>query len=343
MQNQINRLKSQTNNLVESQKNQIKPQTKSSEYNDSDVQEKIDKFKEQIFNSKTNSNNSNNSTHSKSEHDDSIEFDLNASYYDNKKKVTEADKLDSIGSTQDLLPNIVITEIKPQDPDKDKILKQQIENAKKNITYIPSSSIIEATLISGIDAPTHDNAKSEPHPALLQVKNIVNMPNFKSYNLDSCRVLVSCYGNLATQRVYFRTIKIACIFDDENHSSIDIGIKGNIIGNDGKLGIPGRLVSKNGQMLALSLATSIFSGVSDSLKPERNIQIATDTSTKQYQTPPMKTMFQGGVFSGLSSSAKTLSEYYLKLADQAHPVIEITPGKHCEIILTNGITLNFNK
>jgi len=301
---------------------------------DENIQAKIDSFKKDILGGNTQKNINNKINQ------EPVEFDLTQSFYNDKpNEVKKLNSLENVGQINDLLPNIVISKIEDTSNKNDDLLNK-IEKSKKNIIYIPSTSIIKAVLLSGIDAPTHDNARSEPHPALLQIKGIVNMPSFKNFNLDSCRILTSCYGDLATHRAYFRTIKMSCII---NEKVFDISIKGNIIGSDGKLGINGELVSKNGQMLALSLATSIFSGASDSLRPEKNIQIATDKSTQQYTTPPMKTVIQGGIFKGLSHSADTLSKYYLKLADSAHPVIEITPGKKCQIILTQGFSLNFNE
>ena len=36
--------------------------------------------------------------------------------------------------------------------------------------YLPAGSIISGTLITGLDAPTHESARREPFPALLRIQ-----------------------------------------------------------------------------------------------------------------------------------------------------------------------------
>src|SRR5208337_4414853 len=58
-------------------------------------------------------------------------------------------------------------------------------------------SFMEATLLSGLNAPTSEGAKGQPMPALLRVKTPAVLPNDVKANLKGCFVVMHGYGSLA--------------------------------------------------------------------------------------------------------------------------------------------------
>ncbi|MGD6497744.1 TrbI/VirB10 family protein, partial [Xanthomonas citri pv. citri] len=48
---------------------------------------------------------------------------------------------------------------------------------------------------------------------------------------------------------------------------------------------------------------------------------------------------QSGAFGGASTALDRIAEYYLNLADQMHPVIEIDAGREVTLVFVRGISL----
>ena len=65
--------------------------------------------------------------------------------------------------------------------------------------------------------------------------------------------------DISAERAYIRTENLSCVRHDG--STLEIAIQGSIFGEDGKVGMRGRLVTKQGQMLANALLAGVVSGI----------------------------------------------------------------------------------
>jgi conjugal transfer pilus assembly protein TraB len=61
--------------------------------------------------------------------------------------------------------------------------------------------------------------------------------------------------------------------------------------------------------------------------------------TQQYQTPNLSMAAEAGAAQGLSNSTKMLAQFYLDMAKEMFPVIEIDAGRRVTIILVHGVEL----
>lgn len=199
---------------------------------------------------------------------------------------------------------------------------------------IPTGSIIKSVLLSGMDAPTMTQAKSSPLPVLLKVTDLSILPNFFKYDIIDCFLMGEGYGDLTAERAYIRVNNISCITNKRQH--IDMALQGAVSGEDGKLGLKGEVVTKQGALLARTLIAGFLQGVGESFANQN--QIVTSgwggtTTTKAEQTA--QESIQAGMFQGMSNAAEKLADFYLKMADQIAPVIEISAGREVNVVVTS--------
>jgi conjugal transfer pilus assembly protein TraB len=205
---------------------------------------------------------------------------------------------------------------------------------------LPTGSMIDGLLISGMDAAT-GRGSSSPVPALVRVKKNAILPNRYAQDVRECFILLSGVGDLARERALLRTEKISCIFNDGR--VLDTALSGYVVGEDGKNGLRGRVVSKQGSFIAKSVFASFLEGFGSSLKPSavNSLDISGSGSIK-YQQAQLKDAMESGAYDGISEGFSKVGDYYLNLAEQMFPIIEIDAGRKVTIILTSRLDLKLS-
>jgi conjugal transfer pilus assembly protein TraB len=208
---------------------------------------------------------------------------------------------------------------------------------------IPSGSFMSGVLLSGIDAPTGGKAKTGPHPVLIKITNMARLPNKFKANLKECHVLGSGYGDLSSERAFIRIEKLTCMTEDGR--AIEKGSSGQsfgyVTGEDGKVGLPGRVVSKQGAILARTLAAGFLEGVSKSFQGS-SMSYAIQPTGSVAVPNPGDTM-QNALFGGAGEASKKLADFYMKLANEMFPIVEISAGRKVDVILLEKLTFEFNE
>jgi len=236
---------------------------------------------------------------------------------------------------------LVVKEIKI-----DEVLKEDEKSKKKEIIdYLPTGTISKVTLLNGFDAPTMSKAKTNPIPLLMKINDLSILPNKFDYDLKECFVMGEGYGDLSSERVYIRTNNISCV--SRTGKTIDMPFKAMVTGEDGKAGLRGRVVSKQGAILARTIIASFVSSVGTAFGNQGqtiidSISAATGSTTQTTANSSSSTdSFKAGLYKGLESGSNKLADFYLKLADQVFPVIEIDANRNAELISTSRTALKF--
>ncbi len=207
--------------------------------------------------------------------------------------------------------------------------------AKTPGTYLPSGSFVRAVLLAGLNAPTGGQAQSNPHPVLLRLVDHAQLPNRFRLKAKDCLIVGSGYGDLSSERAYIRTESLSCV--SPRGESLDLPIKGYVAGEDGKAGVMGRLITKQGQVLANALIAGIGSGLGQAFQ-----QSATTTSTSPLgSTSTVKSgeEFKAGISSGVGKAMDRLAQYYISLAEKLYPVVEVDAGRLVDVVITKGAML----
>jgi conjugal transfer pilus assembly protein TraB len=212
--------------------------------------------------------------------------------------------------------------------------KDDNKNIKK-LEILPSGSITKIKLLSGFDAPTMAQAKTNPLPILMKVDDISKLPNAAKYDIKDCHVIGEGYGDLSSERAYIRTNTISCVTNTGKH--IDMEFKGMISGEDGKIGLRGNVVTKQGAMLARTVIAGFVGSVGEAF--EQQGQSVTDSILGTTTTSAIDgaEALRSGVYGGIGKGAEKLADFYLKMADQTAPVIEISAGRTVDLINTAPI------
>lgn len=217
--------------------------------------------------------------------------------------------------------------------------KKQTKEKLKTV-WIPAGTMIKATLLTGMDAPTDVGAAKEPLPVVMLVSDIAMMPNQFGLDLRQCIIIGSGWGNLADERAYIRTDVLSCI--TREGKAFEIGLKGHVYSSeDGKSGLRGRYVSKQGQQIAMALLSGLLSSVGQSLTSLQGnvVNVYTDDNNKNRRISlgsALGAAAEQSLFAGVGSATRSVADFYLKLADKMYPVIEIDAGRKVEILVLKG-------
>jgi conjugal transfer pilus assembly protein TraB len=215
------------------------------------------------------------------------------------------------------------------------------EDKKKETAamYLPPS-FMEAILLSGLDAPTSSDAKGNPVPALLKVKTPAFLPNSVRADLKGCYVIADGRGNLATERAELLLVSLSCL-DRKGRAVIDQKVKGFVVDQDSKIGLRGRVVAKMGSMIARSMIAGFFGGVGDVIRSSATTTAISPLGTTQ--TVGAGDLAKAGVGNGLASGFKDVEKFYMELAHQTMPVIEVSAAKPVTLVISEGVNLEIKK
>jgi len=203
-------------------------------------------------------------------------------------------------------------------------------------SYIPSGTFFRAILLGGLDAPTGgESSTANPHPVLLRINNMAQLPNRFRQNFKECFVTGTGYGDLSSERAMIRTEQLSCVGTDGR--AIDIAIKGYVAGEDGKTGVRGRLVSKQGSVLKNALIAGVLSGIGEGFSSAASV---TNTSALgSVSSVSSGKQWQNALGTGAGNAFDKLAQYYIKLADKMFPVIEVDAGRQVDIVLIKGFQI----
>ena len=96
-----------------------------------------------------------------------------------------------------------------------------------------------------------------------------------------------------------------------------------------------------GSMIARSMIAGFFGGVGDVVRSS-----ATTTAISPLgatQTVGAGDLAKAGVGSGLASGFKDIEKFYMELAHQTMPVIEVSAAKPVTLVISEGVNLEIKK
>jgi len=202
-------------------------------------------------------------------------------------------------------------------------------------TYLPVS-FTRAVLLGGLDAPTGGQAQTNPQPVLLRLADHAFLPNRFRSVVKECFVIGAGYGDISAERAYIRTENLSCVRHDGR--TLEVKIHGSIFGEDGKVGIRGRMVTKQGQILANALIAGVVSGIGQAFQ-------ASAATTAISPLGAVSTIANGkeleaGLSTGVGRAMDRLAQYYISLAEKTFPVIEVDAGRNVDVVLTQGVVID---
>jgi len=222
----------------------------------------------------------------------------------------------------------------PEEGKKEKEKQFYVQNS-----IIPAGSFVKGILLSGVDAPTGGFGKKNPVYVLIKLVDYSVLPNEFRMNVKNCFVLGQAYGELSSERVHIRLERLSCIRNDGKILYSEV--EGYVAGEDGKIGLLGRVVTKQGQMLARALVAGFLEGISKAFSQSSTVVSISPQGAVQTIKP--ENAFKVGIFSGASKATEKLADFYMKLANEMFPVIEVNAGRVVDIVFIKNVFLEGEK
>lgn len=209
--------------------------------------------------------------------------------------------------------------------------------ARRVETFLPVS-FTRAVLLGGMDAPTGGQAQRDPVPVLLKLADNAFLPNAYRSAVKDCFVVAEGFGDVSAERAYLRTQLLSCVL--KNGQSLEVPIKGSVFGEDGKNGMRGRLITKQGAILTNALLSGIAAGIGQGFAGSAQVTSINPLGSTTTSSTVPQDILRSGLGTGVARAMDRLAQYYINLAERTFPVIEIDAGRVVDIVITQGVTLD---
>ncbi len=213
---------------------------------------------------------------------------------------------------------------------------------------IPVNSGLEGVLLTGVNARPSGasagavggatSANNVGAPFVTKLKGEAILPNnWKLGDLGDCFMGGSAVAILSAERAFSIADKISCI--SSNGDVYEADVKAYGVDVDGIQGLSGKVVSKQGAILAQSFLTGIASGLGTALAPTQvpGFNSSSIGGSQSYVTPDSSMVARSAVGTGVANAASQLSRFYLDFAKEIHQVIEIPAGTRITWILKESL------
>jgi len=201
--------------------------------------------------------------------------------------------------------------------------------------YVPTGTFVRAVIIGGADANASVSGQSSTSPLLMRIIASGTLPNGKHSSLKGCFALGSVYGDISSERGQVTLTNISCT--KANGQVIDKPIKGWAFGIHGLEGVRGKPIMRNGKILFNAGAAGFLSGFGKAFQQASETVNQTALGSTSTVSPNQALRF--GAYGGAGTAAEKLADYYIKLAEQYHPVIEIRAGNMVDLVFAKGFSL----
>lgn len=211
-------------------------------------------------------------------------------------------------------------------------LSDEASNTPHMDSYIPAGSFAKAVLLSGVDVSAGVSSQSNPKPVVLRLVDKGSLPNKAVGNMKECRVVAAAYGDLSSERAYMRLEKLSCIEKDGH--VIETDVDGYISGEDGKNGLRGNVVMRDGEVLKRGFVGGLFSGLGKATS--QTFQTTSVSPLGVTSSVTGADTFAKAAADGVGDAFELMAKYNIQRAEQYQPVIQISAGRVVEIVFHSG-------
>ena len=199
--------------------------------------------------------------------------------------------------------------------------------------YLPPNSIANATVVVGVDATTNTRSQSDPLPVLLRItgpaRSVYGDGKLLATRVQGCMVNGAAYGDLSSEKVYVKLQRMTCAQPGGRFAVSEV--KG-FIAFGGKVGVRGRVVSREGSLTTQAFLAGLVSGVGNAFQGANQIP-------RISQDPVLPSASDVGIQAiggGAANAGNTLSDYLIERAEQYQPVVEMPTGAAVEVVFLDG-------
>jgi len=201
--------------------------------------------------------------------------------------------------------------------------------------YVPSGTFVRAVVLGGADADASVNGQSKNNGVMLfKLLQPGTLPNGKRSHLQGCFVTASSYGDISSERAYVVLDKLSCA--QSGRPVVDKAVTGWAFFG-GKVGIKGKPLMRDNKIMQWAGISGALSGIASAAQYGQSVQSISPLGSAT--TVPTGNIAPYAAYGGASKAAEVLSSYYVKRAEQYHPVIQVGSGNLVTIVFKDGFYL----
>ena len=201
--------------------------------------------------------------------------------------------------------------------------------------YVPSGTFVRAVILGGADADASVNGQSKNNGVMLfKLLQAGTLPNGKHSRLQGCFVTASSYGDISSERAYVILDKLSCA--QSGRPIIDKSVTGWAFFG-GKVGIKGQPLMRDNKVMQWAGISGAMSGIAAAAQYSQSVQSISALGAAT--VVPSSNIAPYSAYGGASKAADVLSNYYVKRAEQYHPVIQVGSGNMVTIVFKDGFYL----
>lgn len=203
-------------------------------------------------------------------------------------------------------------------------------------TCVLPGTFVRAVLIGAADADASVNGQSNTTPVLFRILDNGTLPNGYQSQLKNCFVIGSVYGDISSERGQIKLQTLSCI---KKGIPIVRTLNGNGLAYDesGRGGVRGIPVMRNDKLLLNAGIAGLASGLGTAIGQTYTTQSISPLGSTTTVDP--KNIAAYSAASGTSTALGKLADYYIKRADQYHPIIQLNPGAIVDLVFLQQFNL----
>ena len=190
-------------------------------------------------------------------------------------------------------------------------------------------------MLSGADTNAGVHGQGDTTPITMRILDNGTLPNGEHSSLKGCFVTAAAYGDASNERGQIRLQRLSCT--RKNKYILDIPVEGTINDMGGSDGIRGHVVMRNNKLIWNAGISGVLSGVGSAVQQSYATQSVSPLGSTSLIQP--NKVFQSGAFGGANTALGKLADYYIKLADMYHPIVQVHAGSQVNIVFLKGFSL----
>jgi len=218
---------------------------------------------------------------------------------------------------------------------KDTTLGSNTIKAKTAKDYVPPGTFAKAVLLSGADTNAGVHGQTDTTPIVMRILDKGTLPNGNHSSLKGCFVTAAAFGDASSERGQIRLQHLSCVRPG-NHI-LDIPVEGTINDMGGNDGIRGHVVMRNQKLIWNAGVSGFLSGIGSAMQQSATTQSISPLGVTNAIASGK--VFEHSAYGGANTALGKLADYYIKLADMYHPIVQVHAGSQVNIVFLKGFSL----
>lgn len=220
----------------------------------------------------------------------------------------------------------------PREPDPTRFRLFELGGGRPRQVHIPAGSFVEATLLTGVYAPTN----GDPLPVLLRLDAALIGPNRTRLALPRALLVGKAVGDANSRRA---TIQIDTLSAADGDGRIhELKANGWVVDDDGIQGLRGTYVWRADEIAGLAAASSGLAAGADALAARETTSQTTPLggATSVVTGDPLRL----AEFRALGGAASKLAEIVAERLREVVPAIHVANGRKVTVAFIGGVSID---